>query len=124
MRPCKKYMEQHFPDKQNYASLSSLLSSTVQPREFTSRVTNLAGERTTAIRFFSSYPSQRYRLAVYILYYIQYHSTMQAKNRSLHLKSATTSRAWPLPGAFLIPPALLVAAELHAWQIFEILYFS
>jgi hypothetical protein len=27
-------------------------------------------------------------------------------------KSATASRAWPLPGAFLIPPALLVVADL------------
>jgi len=29
-------------------------------------------------------------------------------------KSATTSRAWPLPGAFLIPPALLVGADLFS----------
>jgi hypothetical protein len=26
-------------------------------------------------------------------------------------KSATASRAWPFPGAFLIPPALLVVAD-------------
>jgi hypothetical protein len=28
-------------------------------------------------------------------------------------KSATTSRAWPLPGAFLITPALLLVADLN-----------
>jgi hypothetical protein len=32
---------------------------------------------------------------------------------------ATTSRAWPLPGAFLIPPALLVVADL-----LKVLYFK
>jgi hypothetical protein len=32
-------------------------------------------------------------------------------------KSATTSRAWPLPGAFFIPPALLVVADLFSHEL-------
>ena len=31
----------------------------------------------------------------------------------MELKSATTSKAWLLPGAFLIPLALLVVADLN-----------
>jgi hypothetical protein len=29
------------------------------------------------------------------------------------IKSATSSRAWLLPGVFLLPPALLVVADLY-----------
>jgi hypothetical protein len=32
-------------------------------------------------------------------------------NQNSFYKSATASRAWPLPGAFLIPPALLGVAD-------------
>ena len=33
-------------------------------------------------------------------------------------KSATTRRAWPLPEAFLIPPALLVVADFIMIKIY------
>ena len=35
-----------------------------------------------------------------------------SRSQNYLYKSATTSRAWPLPGVFLIPPSLLVVADL------------